>query len=179
MSTGVAKADYAGLPPQGEDLRPVDLPRAASAPAGDHTAREQGSGLELGRVKRVLNAGSGSAKGAMHPAFDPSGWKEVRIDIDARNAPDVVGSIAYMRDVVEDGSFDAIWCSHCIEHLHDHEVLPALREFRRILTNTGFAIVSCPNLDAIARTPRFGGHQVGRLSFPGRSDPASGHDLRP
>lgn len=87
----------------------------------------------------------------MRPAFDPSAWKEVRIDIDDRNAPDIVGSISDMRGIVEDGSFDAVWCSHCIEHLHDHEVLPALREFRRILTNTGFAIVSCPNLDAIAR----------------------------
>ena len=34
---------------------------------------------------------------------------------------------------------------------HDHEVLPALREFRRILSNDGFAIISCPNLDAIAK----------------------------
>ncbi len=107
--------------------------------------------MEPGCAKRVLNAGSGSATGAMHPAFDPSEWKEVRIDIDARNTPDLVGSIADMRDLVEDGSFDAVWCSHCIEHLHDHEVLPALREFRRILSDVGFAIVSCPNLDAIAK----------------------------
>lgn len=107
--------------------------------------------MEAGRAKRLLNAGSGPAIGAMHQAFDPSVWTEVRIDIDPRAAPDLVGSISDMRGVVEDGSFDAVWCSHCIEHLHDYEVLPALREFRRILSDAGFAIVSCPNLDAVAK----------------------------
>ena len=89
--------------------------------------------------------------GSMHPAFDPSAWTEVRIDIDPRTTPDLVGSIVDMGGIVEDASFDAVWCSHCIEHLHDHEVLPALREFRRILSDDGFAIVSCPNLDAVAK----------------------------
>ena len=73
------------------------------------------------------------------------------MDIDPRNAPDYVASICDMRGVIEDGSFDAIWSSHCIEHLHDHEVLPALREFKRILRADGFAIVACPCMDAIAK----------------------------
>ncbi len=103
------------------------------------------------RAKRMLNAGSGATNRAMHAAFDPVEWKEARIDIDPSAAPDLVGSIVDMRALIEDGSFDAIWCSHCIEHLHDHEVLPALREFRRILSNDGFAVVNCPNLAAIAK----------------------------
>ena len=107
--------------------------------------------MDRGRAKRMLNAGSGPAAGAVHPGFDQSIWKEVRIDIDPRNAPDLVGSISNMRGVVEDHSFNAVWSSHCLEHLHDHEVLPALREFRRILSNDGFAIISCPNLDAIVK----------------------------
>ena len=118
----------------------------------DHAGCADGTSLmEHGRAKRVLNAGSGSATGAMPPAFGGSAWTEVRIDIDPRAAPDLVGSISDLRGLAEDGSFDAVWCSHCIEHLYDHEVLPALREFRRILSDAGFAIVSCPNLDAIAK----------------------------
>ena len=107
--------------------------------------------MERERAKRLLNAGSGPATGTAGPAFDPSAWTEVRLDIDPSTAPDLVGTISDMRGVVDDGSFDAIWCSHCIEHLHDHEVLPALREFRRILNDRGFAILSCPNLDAVAK----------------------------
>ena len=107
--------------------------------------------MDRGRPRRILNAGSGPGAGATHPVFDRSIWKEVRIDIDPRNAPDFVGSISDMRAIVDDESFDAVWSSHCIEHLHDHEVLQALREFRRILSDDGFAIISCPNLDAIAK----------------------------
>jgi predicted SAM-dependent methyltransferase len=107
--------------------------------------------MDRERPRRILNAGSGPGAGAMHPAFDRSIWTEVRIDIDRRNAPDFVGSISDMSAVIDDESFDAVWSSHCIEHLNDHEVLRALHEFRRILSNDGFAIVSCPNLDAIAK----------------------------
>ena len=104
------------------------------------------------QAKRVLNAGSGPIGGDLfHPAFDRSLWTELRMDIDPRNAPDYVASICDMSGVIEDGSFDAIWSSHCIEHLHDHEVLPVLREFKRILREDGFAIVACPNMDAIAK----------------------------
>lgn len=121
------------------------------APIGDPAEHDKGLHMERGRAKRLLNAGSGLAIGAVHPAFDPSVWREVRIDIDPRTTPDLVGSISNMRSIVEDGSFDAVWSSHCIEHLHDHEVLPALREFRRVLSEAGFAILSCPNLEAVAR----------------------------
>jgi SAM-dependent methyltransferase len=104
-------------------------------------------------ARRVLNAGSGPAGNkSLHAAFDQSLWTEVRIDIDPRNKPDFVGSVCDMRTVIKDASFDAVWSSHCVEHLHDHEVLPALREFRRILRDDGFAVVSCPNIEAIAKS---------------------------
>ena len=133
------------------DTVQFDGPQSRSSDEGYWLLMNRGSHMERGCAKRMLNAGSGPAIGAMHPAFDPSVWKEVRIDIDPRAAPDLVGSIADMRTIAEDDSFDAVWCSHCIEHLHDHEVLPALREFRRILSDGGFAIISCPNLDAVPK----------------------------
>jgi predicted SAM-dependent methyltransferase len=104
------------------------------------------------RTKQVLNAGSGPLRPTpVHPAFAPPEWRELRLDIDKRAAPDILGSFADMRGVVEDGEFDAIWSSHAIEHLHDHEVLPALIEFRRVLRQDGFAILTCPNIAAIAK----------------------------
>jgi len=44
-----------------------------------------------------------------------------------------------------------VWSSHSLEHLHTHEVVPALREFRRVLRADGFALVTCPDLRAVAR----------------------------
>jgi SAM-dependent methyltransferase len=101
--------------------------------------------------KRVLNAGSGAIRvGALHEGFHSSNWTEVRLDIDARTAPDIVGSLTDMRGVVADASFDAVWSSHSVEHLHAHEVVPAFCEFRRVLKVDGFALVTCPNLGVIA-----------------------------
>ncbi|MGO9431192.1 class I SAM-dependent methyltransferase [Rhodoblastus sp.] len=102
--------------------------------------------------KCVLNAGAGPANaGRLHFAFAPSAWAEVRLDIDARALPDLVGSFSDMRGIIEDARFDALWSSHAVEHLHAHEVIPAFREFRRVLKPDGFALITCPDLSAIAR----------------------------
>jgi SAM-dependent methyltransferase len=100
----------------------------------------------------VLNAGSGPARtGRLHEFFSPSDFDEVRLDIDPRAKPDLLGSFRDMRGLVEDARFDAIWSSHSLEHLESHEVLPALEEFRRVLRPNGFVIVTCPNLAAVVR----------------------------
>ena len=83
---------------------------------------------------RVLNTGSGPADNRrLHASFRTSGWSAVRLDADPRVRPDLVGSIVDLGRLVPDASFDAVWSSHCIEHLHGHEVLPALRECGRVL----------------------------------------------
>lgn len=56
-----------------------------------------------------------------------------------------------MESLFPDASFDAAWSSHSIEHLYAHEVVPALREIRRILRPDGFAVINCPDLMAIAQ----------------------------
>ncbi len=103
-------------------------------------------------ARRVLNAGSGAAaSGRLHHGFAGEEWTQVRLDIDPRAAPDLTGSISDMRALVPDASFDAIWSSHSIEHLHAHEVAAAFREFTRVLKADGFALVTCPDVGAIAR----------------------------
>ena len=107
--------------------------------------------LRFSGRKRVLNAGSGRPSGrSLHPVFRNAAWQEVRIDIDAGAVPDLVGSVTDMRSSVSSGSFDAVWSSHSLEHLHTHEVPSALAEFRRILKPDGFALMACPDLAAVA-----------------------------
>jgi ubiquinone/menaquinone biosynthesis C-methylase UbiE len=57
-----------------------------------------------------------------------------------------------MTDMGEIGEFDAIHCSHALEHLVPHEVALALSEFRRVLKPGGFAIVFVPDLQEVKAT---------------------------
>jgi SAM-dependent methyltransferase len=101
--------------------------------------------------KRVLNAGSGTyAPHRLHPVFAREAWQEVRIDIDPQAQPDFVSSITDLRSAFQAGSVDAVWSSHTLEHLYAHEVPLALAEFRRVLKPSGFALVTSPDLEAVA-----------------------------
>lgn len=99
--------------------------------------------------KIVLHVGCGQRR-TIHPAFQGAGWRETRLDIDARVKPDVVASMVDMRAAVADGAVDAIWSSHNIEHLYAHEAQLALAEFRRVLRPDGFVLITCPDVVAIA-----------------------------
>lgn len=103
-------------------------------------------------TKILLNAGCGGPRAGQPPACFPAHqWRQIRLDIDPANQPDVVANFVDMRAAVPDQAVDAIFSSHAIEHLHAHEVIPAFREFRRVLRPDGFVLATCPDLAAIAR----------------------------
>lgn len=76
-------------------------------------------------------------------------WKEIRLDINPKNNPDIVGNIMDMQSI-KNSSIDAIFSSHNLEHLYYHEVLAALAEFRRVLNTAGFCIITCPDLQSVS-----------------------------
>jgi predicted O-linked N-acetylglucosamine transferase (SPINDLY family) len=102
--------------------------------------------------KTLLNVGAGHPKsGASIPAgFSTPGWREVRLDIDPANEPDILGAMLDM-SAVADESVDAIYSAHSIEHLYPNEIPAALREFLRVLRPEGFLVVNCPDLQAAAQ----------------------------
>ncbi len=103
------------------------------------------------RLPRVLNVGSGTLSNrSRHPVFG-TGWEEIRLDIDASTKPDILASITNMREAVASQSMDAIFASHIMEHLYDHEVMQALSEFRRVLRPDGFLIINSPDVEIVAQ----------------------------
>lgn len=103
--------------------------------------------------RRVLHVGCGHhSVHRLHAAFRDAGWEEIRLDIDERVKPDIVCSTVDMSDSVETGSVDAVWSSHTIEHLHEHEAAAALLEFRRVLRPDGFLLIRCPDIAAVAES---------------------------
>jgi ubiquinone/menaquinone biosynthesis C-methylase UbiE len=80
--------------------------------------------------------------------FNVGEWSEIRLDIDPRVQPDVVGSMTDM-SALSSGSVDAVFSSHNIEHLYPHEVPLALAEFLRVLSDDGFTVITCPDLQSV------------------------------
>jgi predicted SAM-dependent methyltransferase len=77
-------------------------------------------------------------------------WREIRLDADESVAPDIVGTMTEM-SFVPTAAVDAVFSSHGIEHVYWHDVPRALSEFRRVLTDDGFAVITCPDLQAAAQ----------------------------
>lgn len=125
--------------------------------------------------KRVLHVGCGTySVERLHSAFRGPNWQEIRVDIDPAVKPDIQASITDLRKHVLDASVDAIWSSHNIEHLYDHEVDSALREFVRVLRPEGFALITCPDLDAIAKLIAAG---VDRVAYESPAGPITPLDM--
>src|SRR5260370_38694069 len=71
------------------------------------------------RPNLLVNLGSGPKGSARLPAMFAD-WCELRVDIDATAAPDILADVTDL-SAIASGSVDAVWASHCIEHLFLHE----------------------------------------------------------
>lgn len=78
-----------------------------------------------------------------------SQYVETRLDIDPRHDPDIVASMVELGEI---GPFDAVYCSHALEHLFPHEVETALSEFQRVLKPGGVAYIFVPDLEGVDAT---------------------------
>ncbi len=66
------------------------------------------------------------------------------VTVDAFGEPDVK---ANMWDLpFEDNSITNIHCSHALEHVYKHQVMPTLREWNRVLMPNGKLILEVPDL---------------------------------
>jgi SAM-dependent methyltransferase len=127
-------------------------------------------------ARRVLNAGAGPRTARqLHPGFRSPSWRETRIDIDPAAEPDVVGSITAMAESFPDQSFHAVWCSHVLEHLFTHQVPAALAEFRRVLTPDGFALITSPDVEAVAGL--IVEHGLDHLAYVSQAGPITALDI--
>ena len=125
--------------------------------------------------RQLLHVGCGMSRPDKLPAiFQTPDWREIRMDIDERVNPDVVGTITDM-NAIGDASVDAIWSSHNIEHVNSFEVPKVLAEFKRVLTANGFALLTLPDLRAVAR--RIADDQLTETLYISPSGPISPLDI--
>ena len=100
-------------------------------------------------MKTFLHVGCGNKrKERTTRGFNIDAWSEIRLDINPSVSPDVIGTMTNM-DLVPNGAVNAVFSSHNIEHLYPHEVPLALAEFLRVLSDDGFAVITCPDLQSV------------------------------
>lgn len=99
-------------------------------------------------VPRVLNVG-GSNKQVPIPHCYLE-WDHVLLDIDPRGNPDIVCDAREMHSLPSE-QFDAVYCSHNLEHFYKHDCDRVLTGFRHVLKPEGFVDVSVPDLMAVMR----------------------------
>ena len=99
-------------------------------------------------MKTFLNVGCGPIYNSKIKGFDNDDWKEIRFDIDENVNPDIVGTLTNMK-LVKTGSVDAVHSSYNIDHLYQHEVPVALKEFYRVLKDDGIVFIRCPDIQTV------------------------------
>lgn len=101
-------------------------------------------------TKKLLHVGCGPTNKYNLKGFGSDDWLELRLDIDERAQPDIIGTLTDLSGV-ESSSVDVVYSSHSIEHIFSHEVQLALKEFMRVLKPDSFAIIRCPDMLSICK----------------------------
>lgn len=122
-------------------------------------------------MSKVLNVGGGSAR--ILPARY-EGWEQVLLDIDRNVKPDVCCDALEMRKL-PGKIYDAVYCSHTVEHFYRHDVNRLLRGFGHVLKPTGFVDIAVPNLKNLIESVN--GHELDDIWYESPSGPISFHDV--
>lgn len=96
----------------------------------------------------MLNVGGNSKSIALPQQY--ADFEHVLLDIDPQGEPDIVGDARKLSNLPP-GRFDAVYCSHNLEHYYAHEVPAVLAGFVHVLKPQGFAQVRVPDIPQIMR----------------------------
>lgn len=91
-------------------------------------------------MPRLLNVGGG----AVPPPPEYKGWDVDLLDIDLDVHPDIWLDAKKLTDL-EPGQYDAVYCSHNLEHYYEHEVPQVLWGIYYVLAPDGFADIRVPD----------------------------------
>lgn len=101
-------------------------------------------------MKRVVNVGGGF-RGGLPPEF--SDWQEDLLDIDPVAKPDILLD-AKLMNTLDANVYDAVYCSHTLEHFYKHEVPLVLAGFLHVMKKTGYAQIVVPDMEALFKELR-------------------------
>ena len=125
-------------------------------------------------MKRVLNVGGGS-KAVPIPAHYAA-WEHLLLDIDPSREPDVVCDARELGELPA-GEFDAIYCSHNLEHYWRHDLPQVLCGFVHVLRADGFAEIRVPDVMAVFDEARARGIELDDILYDSPAGPITVNDV--
>jgi predicted SAM-dependent methyltransferase len=93
----------------------------------------------------VLNVGGGPTR-SLPACFD--GWEQHLLDIDPAVNPDILCDALEMHTLPA-AYYDAVHCSHNLEHFYAHDVPRVLAGFLHVLKPGGEAHIAVPNMQGL------------------------------
>ena len=123
----------------------------------------------------MLNVGGGASR-YLPPEYD--GWEQDLLDIDPAVKPDICCDALELVDKHEHQCrYDAVYCSHNLEHFYAHEVQQVLAGFKKVL-QSGFVDISVPNVKGLMQTMLQGNLDVNDVFYrTGQGAPITFHDV--
>lgn len=101
-------------------------------------------------MKTLLHLGAGRLH-APRDLFPPEEWWEVRVDLSPEVEPDIVADVRDLSGHVTDGSVDAIFAAHLLEHLPEGGLLETLGHWRALLKPDGRLLIHVPDIHVAAQ----------------------------
>lgn len=99
-------------------------------------------------MKKVLNVGGNTKRIAIPAQYD--GWQHDLLDIDPSVKPDIVADARNLFQLPR-ADYDAVYCSHNLEHFYLHDAKKVLRGFKHVLKPDGHAHIIVPDLQQVMR----------------------------
>ncbi len=125
-------------------------------------------------TRRVLNVGGNNRDVGLPSCYE--GWEHILLDIDPAGKPDIVADARNLFEL-PGASFDAIYCSHNLEHYYAHEAIDVLAGFLYLLKDQGFAQIRVPDLGELMRTVVQKDMDVGDIAYDSPAGPISVRDM--
>jgi len=98
--------------------------------------------------KVFLNVGGGSKATPIPPYY--ASWEHHLLDIDPAKSPDLLMDGRNLCEV-SPATYDAVYCSHNLEHYFHHDVPRVLAGFFHVLRDPGFAEIRVPDIGLLVR----------------------------
>lgn len=100
------------------------------------------------KARKVLNVGGNNESIPIPSQY--AGWQNVVLDIDPARNPHVVCDARELT-TLPCGEYDAVYCSHNLEHYYRHDVPKVLAGFLHVLKPEGFAHIRVPDMGELMR----------------------------